>query len=184
MVTPNLHLVDDNGQQLGDNLVGVVSRVADSVFRRYWFCDPAEISDVLEESARVVDREIRGGRHLADVRGFFWRTAVNRVIAKLRSRRREKRVGQRTIEGRADNRATASVLESAIAMREAFAWLSERERKVLLMKLQDCSAKEICRVLNMSSGTVDNTAWRAREKLHRVLTGSAPPVPPVAKNPG
>jgi RNA polymerase sigma factor (sigma-70 family) len=184
MATPNLHLVDDNGQQLGDNLVGVVSRVADSVFRRYWFCDPAEISDVLEESARVVDREMRNGRRLADVRGFFWRTAINRVIAKLRSRRREKRVGQRTIEGRADNRVTASTLENAIAMREAFAWLSEREQTVLLMKLQDYSAKEICRMLNVSSGNVDNTAWRAREKLHKVLTGSAPPVPPVAKNPG
>ena len=99
---------------------------------------------MLEESARVVDREMRNGRRLADVRGFFWRTAINRVIAKLRSRRREKRVGQRTIEGRADNRVTASTLENAIAMREAFAWLSEREQTVLLMKLQDYSAKEIC----------------------------------------
>lgn len=169
METPNLHLVDDNGEQLSGNIVDAVNQIARAVFGSYSTCDAAEVSNALEDSARVAARRLGKGRSLPNLTGFVWKTLRNKMMASLRSRSREERVEPEALDGRADIRSEPQRLELEIAVHQALALLSERERTILIMKSQNYSGREIGRHLNMSQRNVDTIACRTRDKVQAML---------------
>jgi len=59
-------------------------------------------------------------------------------------------------------------------LRDALESLPPRSREVLVLReLEDCSYKEIAEITGIPIGTVMSTLFRARERLHRTLTGAA-----------
>jgi len=169
MEPPNLHLVDDNGKQLNSNIVEAVNQIASAVFGSYSRCDAAEVSNALEDSARVAARRLEKTRFLPNLAGFVWKTARNKMMTSLRSRSREEPVDLDALDSRADVHSDPQRLELEIAVRQAVAHLSERERTILIMKSQNYSGKEIGRHLNMSQRNVDTIACRTRDKLLEML---------------
>jgi RNA polymerase sigma factor (sigma-70 family) len=168
MRTPNLYLVDDDGEQLSERVVNAANQIANAIFSRYRTTDPAEVSDAIEHSARVTARQLRKGRSLK-LPAFLWTIATNRIRARQEMRSREQGVGSDLLEDLAGGQGTASRLEMGVAVHEALERLPERERMILVMKSQGLSAKEIGRYLGMSAINVDTTACRAREKVCNIL---------------
>ena len=76
MKTPSLHLVDDDGDELSGKVAEAVNRTAAVLFDRYRSYDPAEISNVREESGRVAARALGNGRSISTITGFVFRTAL------------------------------------------------------------------------------------------------------------
>jgi len=60
-------------------------------------------------------------------------------------------------------------IENGILVREALAQISDRERKIAILKKAGFSTKEIAKALDMSVSAVDTTYARLLEKLRRLL---------------
>jgi RNA polymerase sigma-70 factor (ECF subfamily) len=57
---------------------------------------------------------------------------------------------------------------------QALELLPPRSREVLVLReLEGCSYKEIAEITGVPMGTVMSTLSRARERLHKALTGTA-----------
>jgi RNA polymerase sigma factor (sigma-70 family) len=174
MKTPNLHLVDDNGDELSGSIIDAVNNAAKALFGRYRSHDPAEVCDVLELSGKIAARAVREGKTLSSINGFVWRTAFQRMMHRIDSKKRERAVAPESLASRQDLRISKERIEGAIAVRQALAQLSPRERAILWMKSDRFSANEIGRRLNMSPASVNTTASRARDKVLKLLGGDDP----------
>jgi RNA polymerase sigma factor (sigma-70 family) len=127
---------------------------------------------VLELSGKIAARAVREGKILSSINGFVWRTALQRMMHRIDSKKRERAVAPEKLACRQDLRISKERIEVAIAVRQALAQLSPKERTILWMKSDRYSANEIGRCLSMSPTSVNTTASRARDKVLKLLGGN------------
>ncbi len=80
-------------------------------------------------------------------------------------------VSPEDFEGEAFTEAVSSVELYEMLSRDGFAGLSEYERRVMSMKLSGYKVREIAKKLGKQSKSVENTLFRARQKLKKHIDG-------------
>src|SRR5262249_14076954 len=112
--------------------------------------------------------------------GFTWVTVRNVAISRLRrgphllempisgSRESAAALARLTAEDGSPERIQASIL-----LHEALQQISDRERKIAILKKAGFSTRSIAKKLDMSVSAVDTTYARLREKLRRLLESNS-----------
>jgi DNA-directed RNA polymerase specialized sigma24 family protein len=172
MGTSNLHLVDEHGQPLPSHITEAVKRMEPGIQSRFSKrCDPAELSNSLENAARRIAQHEQNHGPLQDVRlkGFTWRTLSNAALSLIRLRSREKLLSPDALEslsGVPHAVSSSDVIEQRAEVKLALARMSERDRKICSLQYQGFNAEAIGRELNISREAV----WKAKSRRLSSLT--------------
>ncbi len=171
--------------QFGNPLPDRIQQVLDDLsprFRRKFptIRDEVEAVEILEQAGQhVMAHESQKGS-ARSLHGLAWVAIRNFAISKLRSG--PHRLDRATIpleESDADIARLAAVegspeaTENSVFLREVLDQFTVRERKIAIWKNSHYSSRLIAGALGISTGLVDTTYFRLREKAHRLL-GRAP----------
>ena len=174
-----LYLVDDHGHEVGDHIANAVKRLKPKIVRRFRrACDPAILSDKIEDGARNTARHERVNGPLRDVKSYVWKTINNLVISELRSRPKEELTDSATLERWAGpaQEAGPEQIHNYVLAREVLESMSKRDQQICLLTCQGVSAKEIGRTLGMSEQNVWTTLSRAKKAVQKALLNNGPSV--------
>jgi len=144
---------------------------------RWLLRNRADAEDVVQDSMLRACRFFSGFRG-GDARAWFLQIVRNGCYSWLEKRRPMELMAEfdeelhqvptatpETIAARADERQQ---------LMEALEALPPRSREVVVLReLEDCSYKEIAEITGIPMGTVMSTLSRARERLQRILSGTA-----------
>jgi len=144
---------------------------------RWLLRNRADAEDVVQDSMLRACRFFSGFRG-GDARAWFLQIVRNGCYSWLEKRRPMELMAEfdeelhqvptatpETIAARADERQQ---------LMEALEALPPRSREVVVLReLEDCSYKEIAEITGIPMGTVMSTLSRARERLQRILRGTA-----------
>lgn len=173
MGTSNLHLVDEHGQPLPHHITEAVQRMEPGIQSRFSKrCDPAELSNSLENAARRIAQHEQNHGPLQDVRlkGFTWRALSNAALSLIRLRSREKLLSPDALES-LHGVGSSDAIERRAEVKLALAKMSERDRKICSLQYQGYDAEAIGRELNISKEAV----WKAKSRrLSNLVQGNRP----------
>ena len=109
---------------------------------------------------------------------WLYRVAINLGTSLLRRRAAEQRAHARLEGGLRERQYTEPSSLAAIAVRDAIASLSRRQRSVIVLHyFLDLSFPEIAEVTNLPLSTVKSLTRRGRERLKRALAEHPEEVP-------
>lgn len=162
-----LHLVDAEGQPLPEHIVKAVERVEPYIYSRFMgSCDPAELATSMEDGARgIARREHTHG--LRDITSYTFRALTNRAFSLCGLRSHETPLSDRgwsylpAVPGPDHIRSIARARE----IDKKLAHLSERDRSICELALQNYKAKEIAEELAITVTTVRKVLSRVRANL-------------------
>ena len=163
MGASNLYLVDEHGQPLPQHIIEAVERMEPGIQKLYsHYCDPAELSNSLEEGARRVAQHERQYGRLHDVGGFTWRTLSNAALSLIRFQSRQKSLISKALAGPMSGPIEGSLeaIQQGIEARETLAQLEERDRLICGWENQGLTAAEIAAALKISVQAV----WKAKSR--------------------
>lgn len=113
-------------------------------------------------------------RRLDSPMGWAFRVGANLAASSFRRRGAERRAVERVRARAADDRHLDADTGDAIAVRRALAELTDRQRRVVVLRyFLDLSADQAGEVLGMSAGAVRMQSHRALSALHARLTEDA-----------
>jgi hypothetical protein len=169
----NLHLVDDQGRPLPKHIVDAVKRLEPAIARKFSsLCDPAELSNSMEERARqmAVREKKRGPLPDADsLRKFAWRSLFNGALSLIRKRklRREQCLSTEELCNLTEVacEATAETILACIDGKRILSELSPRDRQICDLEIQDLDDAEIAAYLNISRDAVRQARHRRKAKV-------------------
>jgi len=138
--------------------------------------DDVVYTEILEHAGQLILKyeSIHGA--IKRLYGFAWVVVRNVAVSRLRrgphlleqpvagSTEAEVALAQLTTEHGSPER-----IENGILVRQALSQISDRERKIAILKKVGFSTKEIAKALDMSVSAVDTTYARLLEKLRRLL---------------
>ena len=171
MGTSNLHLVDEHGQPLPHHITEAVQRIEPKIYRRFFHrCDPAELSNSLEEGARrIAEHEqkegpLSGTDHLGRL---TWRTLFNASLSLLRKRRREQLLSSEQLRNLSvvDWENSPEAISARIEGAQILSELSERDRQICDLEAQNLADSEIAEYLNMSKEALYQARHRRKAKV-------------------
>jgi len=171
MGTSNLHLVDEHGQPLPHHITEAVKRVEPRIYSRFFHrCDPAELSNSLEEGARRIaeHEQKRGPLSGADHLGrFAWRTLFNAGLSLLRKRRREQLLSSEQFRNLTvmDWENSPEAISARIEGAQILAELSERDRQICDLEAQKLADSEIAAYLHISKEALYQARHRRKAKV-------------------
>jgi RNA polymerase sigma-70 factor, ECF subfamily len=127
-----------------------------------------EAEEIMQDAfLKVLERWDRVSS-LEDSVGYLYRTAMNL----LRKRWRRASVMLRRTVGLSDRDDEMSVIETRVDVARALAWLSPRQRAVVVLtELLEFNSEEVGRMLGIAPGTVRMHASRGRAALADLLGG-------------
>lgn len=179
---PSMTLLGVAGEPLDSRIAGALYRLVPK-FRRQFphLVDEAVITELLEKAGqRLVAREKSGGP-IAKLHGYAWVTLRSVALSELR--RGALRVARRTLESDAGLSRLATLparfgrpedVERAALLRELLSTLSREERLICVWKKAGFSSQEIAKRLGGSAGGIDTIFCRAKAKLRKAASLSAP----------
>jgi RNA polymerase sigma factor (sigma-70 family) len=138
--------------------------------------DEVVYTEILEQAGQLMVKyeSIHGA--IKRLCGFAWVVVHNVAVSRVR---RGPHLLEQPIAGSAEAEAALAGLtaedgsperiENSIFVREALAQISDRERKIAILKKAGFSTKEIAKALDMSVSAVDTTYARLLEKLRRLF---------------
>jgi DNA-directed RNA polymerase specialized sigma24 family protein len=171
MSTSNLHLVDEHGQPLPHHITEAVKRIEPRIYSRFLHrCDPAELSNSLEEGARRIAQheQKKGSLSGADHLGrFTWRTLLNAGVSLLRKRRREQLLSSEQLRNLpvTDGEHSPEVISARLEGAQILAELSERDRQICDLEVQGLDDSEIAEHLQISKEALYQARHRRRAKV-------------------
>ena len=144
---------------------------------RWLLRNRADAEDVAQEAMLRAFRffdQFRGG----DARGWLLQIVRNSCYSWLDKHRPEELMSEFNEEmhhtSAADPERLAVQSGERAYLMQALESLPPRSREVLVLReLEGCSYKEIAEITGVPMGTVMSTLSRSRERLHKVLTGTA-----------
>jgi DNA-directed RNA polymerase specialized sigma24 family protein len=168
MAAFRLHLVDAEGQPLPEHIVKAVETVESHIYSRFMgVCDPAELATSMEEGARgIARREQRHGR-LQDVTSYTFRALTNRALSLCGLRAHETSLSGRSWSYLTDVPGPDHIQSIARGreIEQKLAHLSERDRSICELALQNYKAKEIAEELAITAATVRKVLSRIRASI-------------------
>jgi DNA-directed RNA polymerase specialized sigma24 family protein len=171
MGTSNLHLVDEHGRPLPRHITEAVKRIEPRIHSRFLNrCDPAELSNSMEEGARKIaeHEEKKGPLSGADHLGrFTWRTLFNAGISLLRKRHREQLLSSEEFRNLTvmDREHSPEVVLARIDGAKILSELSERDRHICDLEVQGLNDSEIAAYLNISKEALHQARHRRKAKV-------------------
>jgi RNA polymerase sigma-70 factor (ECF subfamily) len=110
------------------------------------------------------------GRPIPNPRAWLYRVTRNYLLDLLRSAETKEEVGIEDLPDEPDRRPDPeTVLHQMEAVRGLWQSLTPRERECLRLRVEGLRYDEICRVLDIKTGTVAALLARAHQKLRRGL---------------
>jgi len=171
MGASNLHLVDEHGQPLPHHITEAVKRAEPKIYSRFLNrCDPAELSNSMEEGARrIAEHELKKGS-LSDtdhLGGFTWRTLLNAGLSLLRKRRREQLLSSEQLQNLTvtDGAHSLEAISTRIEGAPILSELSERDRQICDLEAQNLADSEIAEYLNISKEALYQARHRRKVKV-------------------
>jgi len=138
--------------------------------------DPWDADDLVQD---CLERAIgRWHQRRSDGNSRAWLFAILHNLAMTRLRRVARQPPMVPIEREeaASSRAMQEARLHCQDMLDALAQLPDEQRSVLLLvAVEDLSYKEVAQVLDIPVGTVMSRLSRARERLHKLLSGEVAP---------
>ena len=168
MATSRLHLVDAKGQPLPEHIVKAVETVEPRIYSRFMgCCDPAELATSMEEGARGIARREQTHGRLRDVTSYAFRALTNRAFSLCGLRAHETSLSGRNLNNLPDVPAPDHMQSIARAreIERKLAHLSERDRTICELALQNYKAKEIAEELAITAATVRKVLSRVRASV-------------------
>jgi DNA-directed RNA polymerase specialized sigma24 family protein len=169
----NLRLVDDEGQPLAKHIVEAVQQCGPGIHGHFSrLCDPADLSNCLEDGARRIAQYEEDHGPLLDVGAFTWRTLFNAAISLVRKYSHEKCVEPERatyLRGAAREGSPRDIL-AGIAAREILAEMSDRDRQICYFEHQGFKASEIAHHLDMTANSVSKAKSRRLAKFAAKMT--------------
>ncbi len=169
--------VDETGQPLPAHIQSALGSLRKKLQKAFpTIQDPAILDNIMETAGRkIADAEQRLGP-LEELHGYAWVTL--RSVAVSRVRRVRDGWNQATLEvkdnlavaaGSRGSSGTPEAIEREILLREFFAMLTPRERRIAVLKTFGFSSQEIGDRFGTSAAAVDMTYSRVRAKIRAVL---------------
>ena len=170
-------LLDPFGKPLPEHIQHALKAVTSRLRRKFSMIrDDVVYTEILEHAGQLILKyeSIHGA--IKRLYGFAWVVVRNVAVSRLRrgphlleqpiagSTEAEVALAQLTTEHGSPER-----IENGILVRQALAQISDRERKIAILKKAGFSTKEIAKALDMSVSAVDTTFARLLEKLRRLL---------------
>ncbi len=163
-----LHLVDAEGQPLPEHIVKAVESVEPHIYSRFLgSCDPAELATSMEEGARGIARREHAHGQLRDVTSYTFRALTNRAFSLCGLRSQEMPLSDRGLSHLPEIPGPDHIRSIARAREidQKLAHLSERDRSICELALQNYKAKEIAEALAITVATVRKVLSRVRANL-------------------
>lgn len=158
------HLVDEDGNPLDERVIAVALKLERKILRTFGSsCDPAVLSDEVEEAARATARK---KHQVRDFRSFFWKSVVNRLLNVVRVGSKEELVQPSGLEELVGRTGSEQIIAYVLA-REVLRTMSDVDREVMKLRSQDFTAAEIGRLLGMSPEAVWTRIYRVRQSLEK-----------------
>lgn len=168
MATSRLYLVDSEGQPLPDHIIEAVEIAEPHISKKFrCSCDPAELASSMEETARkIASRELKQGR-LRDVTSYTFKALTNRALSLCGLRSRQTSLSDRTLACLTDVRGSAEIELTARGreIERKLSHLSERDRHICELVLQNYAIKEIGEELSITEATVRKVLSRVRASI-------------------
>jgi len=168
----NLHLVDDQGRPLPKHIVDTVERLEPAIMHQFArSCDPADLSDSMEDGARkIAKREAKKGLLPdADSLGrLTWRSLLNGAISVARKRRGEQPLSAGALQNRADGIGEDNPETNLARIQEKealFSELSPYEQKYWALREQGFDDDEVAAYLQLSKNALAQIKHRLKTKL-------------------
>lgn len=170
MASSNLHLVDNEGRPLAKHIVEAVERLEPKITKRFSrYCDPAVLSNSMEDSARrIAEREQEKGRLPdADIGRFTWRTLFNAAISLIRAQRGEKWLSTKALWNLtgAGREGSPEAIVARIEGQKILSEMSERDERICDLESQGFDDSEIAAYLNVSKNALAQARCRRKAKL-------------------
>jgi len=168
MATPKLHLVDNENQPLPSHIVDAIEWSHSRINSQFaGLCDPAELSNSIEDGARRIAEHEKDHGRLQNVKAFAWRTVSNAVISLLRLRSREIALSPQALERLTSGPGPDSPerIHHAIETDRLLKELSQQEQTICDLTKQGFTTKEIGRALRMTQEAV----WKAQSRIRTKL---------------
>ena len=174
-------LLDPFGKPLPEHIQHALRAVTSRLRRKFSMIrDDVVYTEILEHAGQLILKHESIHGAIKRLYGFAWVVVRNVAVSRLRrgphlleqpiagSAEAELALAQLTTEDGSPER-----IEKGVLVREALAQVSDRERKIAILKKAGFSTKESAKALDMSVSAVDTTYARLLEKLRRLLGSSS-----------
>ncbi len=168
MAMSRLHLVDAEGQPLPEHIVKAVELVEPRIYSRFMgSCDPAELATSMEEGARGIARREHTHGRLRNVTSYAFRALTNRAFSLCGLRSHETSLSGHHLSYLPDvpGYDYIQLIAKTREIDEKLAHLSERDRTICELALQNYKAKEIAEELAITVATVRKVLSRVRANI-------------------
>ena len=190
MASQRFLLVDPDGTPRDDRYQSVAREIGTRL-QRMAHLDPADLDTLLGTTGdKVAARERKWGR-LQDFPGFkayFWKAFLHELASLLG--RSEYKVKRRAVELEEADQSRQTPfdewknddlvnLHARLLSEDIFRDLSDRDRKILLMKEEGYKAKQIAKIVGTTEGNVNVIVTRARKLAKSALSiprGASPEI--------
>lgn len=173
----NIVLADANGHPLDARVQKVLRDLLPRLRRTFPFLrDEAVIANILEGAGqRIAEREKHSGT-IAELHGYTWAAVKNAVVSMQRGsdhRVQNASIGSTEAEWLlARLPATSShpeSIEESVFLSQALDRLTDQEKSIAIWKQAGFSVDEIAAHLNISPGAVNQTYFRMKHRLRKML---------------
>jgi len=132
--------------------------------------DASAVDDLLQEAYIALLRSDTDTLNDAERRSYLYKIATNLVYMRWRTMKR-KRFWEVRLEHEPKEPQQEQTLDSAVDLHRAFEQLSPQQRSLLwLAHVERYEHHEIASMLGVRQASVKVLLFRARKKLHRILT--------------